>query len=247
MLAAAGLRPGWRVLDVGCGSGSFLELIVATVGPAGSVVGVDIDRDNLTAAAKRGCESLGLASALGLPFGRGVFDAVWCANVLQYFDDAAVCEAIAELRRVVRPGGLVAFKDVDMTALRFGPAPPFVSLHLAEACVQGPNVRAESWGSLRGRALKRTLEQGGLAHVSQRSFAIERWAPLDASTRRLWSDWLPFLAGLARERVDGAEDLDFWSLVATPDLAERYVDQPDFFCCELQVVAVGKVSEALNA
>ena len=128
-----------------------------------------------------------------------------------------------------------------MTALRFGPAPPFVSLHLAEACIRAPDTRPESWGSLRGRALKRTLEHNGLVEVQQRSFPIERWAPLDVATRRLWSDWLPYLAALAHERVSAPADLDFWAGVSTPEMAERYVDQEDFFCCELQVLATGRV------
>ena len=247
MLHAAGLCPGWRVLDAGCGSGSFLRLIEDIVRPGGDAVGVDIERGNLEASARRGCDGLLLAGARELPFASGAFDAVWCANVLQYFDDAEIGAVVAELRRVVRPGGRVAVKDVDMTGLRFGPAPPFVSLHLAEACVQGEDVRPESWGSLRGRALKRTLEDGGLTNVWQRTFPIERWAPLDEATRRLWSGWLPFLAGLALDRVHDRDDLAFWSSVATPEAAKRYADQPDFYCCELQVLAAGTVPGAGNA
>jgi SAM-dependent methyltransferase len=241
MLHAAGLRQGWRVLDAGCGSGSFLRLIEDIVGPDGEAVGVDIERGNLEASARRGCESLALAGASDLPFATAAFDAVWCANLLQYFDDASAAAVLTELRRVVRPGGLVAIKDVDMTGLRFGPAPPFIALHLAEACIQGEDVRPESQGSLRGRALRRTLEASGLSDVWQRTFPIERWAPLEAATRRLWSDWLPYLAGLALDRVHDRNDLTLWSTIATPEAASRYVDRPDFYCCELQVLAVGTV------
>jgi ubiquinone/menaquinone biosynthesis C-methylase UbiE len=182
-----------------------------------------------------------------LPFSTGAFDAAWCANVLQYFDDEALDGVLAELQRVVRPGGVVAVKDVDMTALRFGPAPPFVSLHLAEACATGPSVRPESIGSLRGRSLRRLLESAGLRDVRQQSFAIERWSPLDEATRRLWSDWLPYLANLALERVDAVADLDFWHQVSTRETARAYVERPDFFCCELQVLAVGVVPEHSHA
>jgi SAM-dependent methyltransferase len=244
MLQSVGFKAGARLLDAGCGSGSYLSLIADQVAPDGRVAGIDIAPENVAIARSRTGLAVFVSTASSLPFATGAFDAAWCANVLQYFDDDDAQGLLAELQRVVRPGGVVAVKDVDMTALRFGPAPPFVALHLAEACLEGPEVRPESRGSLRGRALRRVLEDAGLVDVWQRSFPIERWAPLEPPTRRLWADWLPYLASLALERVRDADDRRFWEQVATMADAERYVDRPDFFCCELQVLAVGRVPEA---
>jgi 2-polyprenyl-3-methyl-5-hydroxy-6-metoxy-1,4-benzoquinol methylase len=47
MLAWAGLQPGWRVLDAGCGSGSFVQLIAGHVGATGSIVALDPAPDSI--------------------------------------------------------------------------------------------------------------------------------------------------------------------------------------------------------
>src|SRR5438477_4034298 len=54
MLAEAGIRPGNRVLDLGCGNGRFLELIRAAVGPTGAAVGVDLSAPMLRLALESG-------------------------------------------------------------------------------------------------------------------------------------------------------------------------------------------------
>src|SRR5262245_35328080 len=47
MLRSVGLRPGWRVVDAGCGSGGFLPLMAELVGPGGSLAAVDIAPDSV--------------------------------------------------------------------------------------------------------------------------------------------------------------------------------------------------------
>lgn len=53
LLRAVGLQPGWRVLDAGCGGGSYLPLLAALVGPAGRVDAVDLAPDNVAAVRAR--------------------------------------------------------------------------------------------------------------------------------------------------------------------------------------------------
>lgn len=247
MLRSVGLRPGWRVLDAGCGTGSYLPLLTELVGAAGSIAAVDAAPENIAAIQERlargrlDCEvEPRVGSVTELPFPDDSFHAVWCANVLQYFPDETLPRLLAELRRVVRPGGLVAVKDVDMTLLRIHPADPFLVAHLSEASVRGADGGSWSEGSLRGRVLRRHLERAGLRDAWQRTTLIERWAPLAPSERRLWSEWLAFLAGLAQERGVPDTDLPAWRTLQDPDDPENPVNDPGFYACEGQAVAVGR-------
>lgn len=246
MLRTIGLQPGWRVLDIGCGSGSFLPLLAELVGAGGSLVALDAAAENIAAVARRleaapiECAlRLDLGSLEGLPYEPASFDAVWCANVIQYFPDRAVPRLIEEMRRVVRPGGLVAIKDVDMTLFRVEPMDPFLITHLSEASLRDEDFGAWSQGSLRGRSLRRHLEDGGLTNVWQRTSLIERWAPLRPVERRLWGDWLAFLAGAAQERAVGEKDRALWRNMLDADDKANPLNDPRFYASEGQVIAVG--------
>lgn len=244
MVAAAGFERGWRVLDLGSGTGIFTPLLREAVGPEGEVVAVDLDEENVRFGATRdGFAPAVAGSALALPFRDATFDAVWSANLTQYFDDDGLTVLLAEAVRVARPGALVAVKDVDMSALRIAPGSPFLGPHLAEACVTVPPVTAESVGSIRGRALRGWLHRAGLEATSQRTFPIDYAGPLEGAALRLWSAWLPYLAALAEEKGVPSEDLDAWHGLSDPEGALAFVRRPDFTASELQVLAVGRVPE----
>lgn len=247
MLASVGIEPGWRVLDAGCGSGSYLPLLAGIVGPYGSVHAVDLAPDNVAFVEERlsrwdlPCPVEARAASLGaLPYPDGAFDAVWCANTTLHFGDEDLPSVLAELRRVVRPGGLVAVKDVDTNLLRFYPADSFLVFRLSESGLRAERVAAESRGSLRGRELRRWLERSGLTGVWQRTTLIERWAPLRPVERQFFGEWLAYLAGLAEERKVPEADLATWRSVRDPAAMDHLLDHPEFYACEGQVVSVGR-------
>jgi SAM-dependent methyltransferase len=233
------------VLDAGCGSGSYLASIRERIGGSGHLIGLDLSEANARYAADTNAgenDGAVAGSVTALPFRDRSFDAVWCANTAQYFVDRELPVLLEEFKRIVRPGGIVAIKDVDMTGFRIAPAPAFLGLHLAEAAISGHAVPPESYGSLRGRELKRWLEGAGLIEVTQQALLIERWGPLAGADLQFWSEWLPYLAAIAMDRGVPDEDMETWRSVATPSLASAFVQRPDFYGCELQVAASGRVS-----
>jgi arsenite methyltransferase len=112
---ALGAGAGDRVLDAGCGPGFYVAETLERVGPEGSVVGVDLSEPMLALSAKR-CEGhsnveFHQGEVTALPVGDADFDRALSVQVLEYVAD--IPAALAELRRVLRPGGRVLIWDVD--------------------------------------------------------------------------------------------------------------------------------------
>jgi len=104
------LRPGQRVLDVACGTGIVARHAAAILGPAGSMVGVDLNSRMLDVARERApTDGAQLewrqGDAASLPCIDADFDVVLCQQGLQFFPDKA--GALVEMRRVLKPRGLV--------------------------------------------------------------------------------------------------------------------------------------------
>ena len=130
LLGAAGMRPGWRVLDLGTGLGHVARLVSSLVGPSGSVVGVDRSSEMLTEARQRAAA----ATVAGVSFVEGdvttwtagePFDAVVGRLVLFHVTDpvAVVRHHLANLK----PGGLFLAIDFDLGSSRSEPPLPLVA------------------------------------------------------------------------------------------------------------------------
>jgi ubiquinone/menaquinone biosynthesis C-methylase UbiE len=142
------LWPGMAVLDVGCGVGAIALDIAPTVAP-GHVAGVDVDAGQIQAArgraAERGIENaeFEVGSVYELPFEDASFDVVYANAVLLYVREPV--RALAEMRRVLRPGGLAAVSDDDFGTVVISPDRPELRLFgdLFERAVahEGGNAR----------------------------------------------------------------------------------------------------------
>ncbi len=177
-----------------------------------------------------------------LPYPDGHFDAVWFANTSQYLDDERLLAALAEFRRVVRPGGLVAVKE-STGPFPVHPLPPLLQLRLWEAVGRtdepfGGRVRI---GMGRTPFLRRWLERAGLVEVWQRPTAIERWAPFAPLERRMTLAAMGLFAMMAG-RVDvSAEDRATWTRVSDPDCPANPANDPAGYSHEGNILAVGRV------
>ena len=102
------VRGGERALDVACGTGAVSRVLAGRVGPQGEVVGIDANPFMLEVAGALGLRNLVLrqADAADLPFDDNEFDLVACQQGLQFVP--APEAAVAEMSRVLRPGGRLA-------------------------------------------------------------------------------------------------------------------------------------------
>jgi ubiquinone/menaquinone biosynthesis C-methylase UbiE len=118
LIAAAGVRPGQRVLDVGCGTGYFARLLAEAVGPAGLVVGIDpspamITYARRTAGPASTCRfRVGTAEALAFPAEH--FDVVVSSLVVHHLPEDLRVPALHEMRRVLRPGGTLLVAEAQL-------------------------------------------------------------------------------------------------------------------------------------
>jgi demethylmenaquinone methyltransferase / 2-methoxy-6-polyprenyl-1,4-benzoquinol methylase len=111
--AALQLKPGQTALDVCTGTGGLLPVLLSHVGPQGQVIGLDFSPGMLAVAARQlgdnPAVTLVEGDAMALPFEDAVMDSVIISFGLRNVMDPAAC--VAELVRVVRPGGWVVCLD----------------------------------------------------------------------------------------------------------------------------------------
>ena len=158
--------PGARVLEAGCGTGAQ-TVILARNNPAAQFVSVDRSPESLELA-RRAAAAAGLANVrfetadiLRLPFPDATFDAVFVCFVLEHLADPP--GALAELKRVLRPGGTIAVIEGDHGSAYFHPDSGFA--RKAIQCLV--DLQQEGGGdALIGRRLYPLLTAAGFADVT---------------------------------------------------------------------------------
>jgi SAM-dependent methyltransferase len=202
-----GLRPGDRVLDLGCGAGRHAfeclrrgARVVAIDADAVELKGVGGLMQAMDAAGEVASGGAGMAvrgDALALPFGDESFDRVIAAEVLEHVP--ADSRALGELARVLRPGGVLA-----VTVPRYGPE--LVNWALSEAYHSKPGGHI--------RIYRRSQLVSRVATTGLRPFASHHAHALHSP---YW--WLRCLVGVDRDQhplVRAYHRLLVWDIVRAP-------------------------------
>jgi ubiquinone/menaquinone biosynthesis C-methylase UbiE len=145
------LRPGERVLDAGCGSGAMARVMAAACPEAG-VTGLDRRSAYLDFARERAAaEALAnvdftAGDLFALPFADASFDGVWTKYVLQWLAEPVA--ALAELERVLKPGGWLVSADFDGFMVEHYPVDPEFEATARRLMPQLVDPKTATWTSL---------------------------------------------------------------------------------------------------
>lgn len=182
------LTPDARLLDVGCGPGTITVDLAARVAP-GRVTAVEVSDEALAPAraeaarAGAGSVEFAVADVHALPYPDASFDVVHAHQVLQHVADPV--RALSEMRRVCRPGGIVAARDSDYAAFAWYPQVPeldtWLALYRSAARANGgePDAgrRLLSWARAAGFGdVTATASTWCFAHDADRQWWGGMWA-----------------------------------------------------------------------
>ena len=221
------LRPGLDLLDVGCGPGTITVDLARRVAP-GRTVGVDRAADVLAQAKAHAAEQcvaveLRTADVYALDFADASFDVVHAHQVLQHLTDPV--RALREMRRVLRPGGVVAVRDSDYSCFSWAPLDPGLTRWLA---LYRSVARRNDAEPDAGRFLKGWALAAGFRDVEAMS---STWTYADPESCAWWG-------GLWADRCElsafGAQAVEY-GLASAEELAtiatawRRWSQQPDAF------------------
>ncbi|HEY0935442.1 MAG TPA: methyltransferase domain-containing protein [Trebonia sp.] len=175
------LAPDARVLDVGCGPGTITAGLADRV-PNGHVTGIDaapeVVQQARQAAGDRPNTDFAAGDVYALDYPDGSFDVVHAHQVLQHLGDPV--RALREMRRVTRPGGLVAVRDGDYGAFAWYPEFPVLDRwrDLYQAVARGNGGEPDG-----GRHLHAWARQAGFTDVTCSS---SNWTYATEADRAWW-------------------------------------------------------------
>lgn len=220
------LRPGMDLLDAGCGPGTVTVDLARRVAP-GRVLGVDASADVIARASELAVDgmppnvSFAVGDLYALDLADRSFDVAHAHQVLQHLDRPV--DALVELRRVLRPGGLLAVRDADYAAFAWAPADPaldrWLDLYRRMAACNGGEPDA-------GRHLLGWVRAAGFREPRATS---STWTFADPASRAwwggLWADRVQQSAFASHARAYGlAGDAELASIAAA---WRRWAASPD--------------------
>jgi SAM-dependent methyltransferase len=192
---------GLRWIDIGCGNGAFTELLVERCAPV-EVQGIDPSEAQLAFARTRPAARVAEfrnGSAMELPFADGRFDAAVMALVIFFVPDPA--KGVAEMARVVRPGGRIAAYAWDILGGGF----PLEPVRLEMQAMGVEIAQPPSPDASRIETLRELWKMAGLEGIATREITVRRtFAGFDDfwTTSLLSSSMGPAIAAMAASDVE---------------------------------------------
>ena len=186
------LRPGMSLLDVGCGPGNITADLADRVAD-GPVLGLDLPPDVIANAAAehvRANLTFRVGDVYALDIADDTFDVVYAHQVLQHLGDPIA--ALKQMRRVTKPGGIVAVRDSDYGAFVWTPADPRLDRWMA---IYHQLTAANHADPDAGRHLHQWVREAGFTDLTVSS---STWTFHTADERAWWG-------GLWADRVRASE------------------------------------------
>jgi ubiquinone/menaquinone biosynthesis C-methylase UbiE len=219
------LEPGQRLLDVGCGPGTVTIDLAGYLSP-GHVVGVDAAVGVVRQAEGRRSSTpvnnvtFAAGDTYALPFGDGTFDIAHAHQVLQHLSEPVA--ALGELRRILRPGGLLAVRDSDYGGFVWAPPEPLLDRWLDLYHELTAHNRAEADA---GRYLFGWVQAAGFRDIKPSS---STWTFADPESRawwgNLWADRVQLSSFADQAVAYGLSDAD--ELGAIAGALRRWATEP---------------------
>lgn len=248
MLRSVGIKPGDRVLDAGCGGGSFLPLIAELAGTTGRISALDLAPENIAMVEQRIAETnFGCAietqqgNLCDLPYPDNSFDVVWCANVVQYLKLTEFPKAVSEFYRVLRPGGILGLKEADLTALQISPLPSGMIWRFLEAWRKNDDTVS----SLSCLMFPQWLQEVGFTILSRKTYIGEDYHPLSKEQTGLMQGALGFFSQIALKTPGIPEDEKaIWQQkVADLDSPENIMNDPQLYFRRPYTLVIARTPE----
>lgn len=180
LIASLDVRPGTRVLDVGCGTGEAVGWFAELAGATGRVAGIDLSTAHTRAARTTAPQTAVIAQAdlLKPPFTPGTFDLIWCVNTLNHLRDRLA--GVKCLVGLLRPGGRVALGQSGFLPEMFFAWDARLERVVREAdrAYYRDRYGLDERDTSAVRGLVGLLHSAGLHDVRAHTVVIERIAPL---------------------------------------------------------------------
>lgn len=218
------LRPGLDLLDVGCGPGTITLDLAARLAP-GRIVGIDVAASVIETARQNNNRPAQVTFTVGdvyrLDYADASFDIVHAHQVLQHLSDPV--RALREMRRVLRPGGVLAARDSDYSCFSWAPLDPLLTRWNELYHAIAHHNRAEPDA---GRFLLGWAQRAGFTQTKATS---STWTYADPASRAWWG-------GLWADRVTASSFAEQALAYGLSDRSEldaiaaawrRWAQQPD--------------------
>jgi SAM-dependent methyltransferase len=238
------LKPGMRILDVGCGTGEALTWLAGEVAPSGSVVGIDISAAHVAAARTHASPTIQIhqADLFDATMKPASFDLVWCVNTINHLTNPV--DGAMHLAKLLRRGGRLALGQSSLLPDMYFAWDARLERLTNEAVrnYYRDRYHLEERDLASVRAIVGILHGANLQNITARTIAIERLAAMSAATESYLRDaifrdtWGKHLRGYLSD-----EDYAELSRLCDPQHAQFALRRPDFHFLQSFTLAVGEV------